>query len=184
MRFGEVEARGIALTPAGRDRYDALVAEVDRRLADDPGRSRAEVAPQVWGEGLPSTERELCLAGLGFFTFRVDADVAAGRATPEQGAALREPDVAGLVRTGVLHPEPIVYEDFLPRSAAGIFASNLTDGGTLDAEQGGAERDADWLADVLGRPVDVPEEIYARQAAASLRAAEQALGTRIGPTDR
>jgi uncharacterized glyoxalase superfamily metalloenzyme YdcJ len=184
VRFGEVEARGIALTPAGRDRFDALVAEVDRRLADDPGRSRAEVAPQVWSEGLPSTERDLCLAGLGFFTFRVDADVAAGRATPEQGAALREADVAALVRTGVLHPEPIVYEDFLPRSAAGIFASNLTDGGTVDAEQGGAERDADWLADVLGRPVDVPEEIYAGQAAASLRAAEQALGTRIGPTDR
>ena len=36
VRFGEVEARGIALTPAGRDRFDELVAAVDRRLADDP----------------------------------------------------------------------------------------------------------------------------------------------------
>ncbi|HVH93685.1 MAG TPA: VOC family protein, partial [Nocardioidaceae bacterium] len=34
VRFGEVEARGIALTPAGRDRYDELVATVDRRLAE------------------------------------------------------------------------------------------------------------------------------------------------------
>ena len=36
VRFGEVEARGIALTPAGRDRFDELVAAVDRRLAEDP----------------------------------------------------------------------------------------------------------------------------------------------------
>ena len=36
VRFGEVEARGIALTPAGRTRFDELVAAVDRRLADDP----------------------------------------------------------------------------------------------------------------------------------------------------
>ena len=34
VRFGEVEQRGIALTAAGRDRYDTMTAEVDRRLAD------------------------------------------------------------------------------------------------------------------------------------------------------
>ena len=175
VRFGEVEARGIAHTPAGRERFDELVAAVDQRLVDDPDLSRAEVAPQVWSEGLPDTERELCLAGLGFFTFRVD-DAGAGRPTPEQRAALERGDVAGLVRAGVLHPEPIVYEDFLPRSAAGIFASNLTDGGTVDADQGGAERDAGWMADVLGTPVNVPEEIYAEEASASLRAADQDLG--------
>ena len=36
VRFGEVEARGIALTPSGRDRFDELVAAVDRRLAENP----------------------------------------------------------------------------------------------------------------------------------------------------
>ena len=51
----------------------------------------------------------------------------------------------------------------------------------MDAEQGGAERDAGWMADVMGMPVAVPEEIYARQASASLRAAEQLLGV---PQDR
>lgn len=180
VRFGEVEARGIALTPAGRDRFDELVAAVDRRLAADPDLSRADVAPQVWREGLPSTERDLCLSGLGFFTFRVEPGVVAGRPAPEQGAALQRGEVAALVRTGVLHPEPIVYEDFLPRSAAGIFASNLTDSGTMDADQGGAERDADWMADVMGRTVSVPEEVYAEEASASLGAAEQVLGRRIG----
>jgi uncharacterized glyoxalase superfamily metalloenzyme YdcJ len=72
-----------------------------------------------------------------------------------------------------------VYEDFLPRSAAGIFASNLTDSGTMDADQGGAERDPDWMADVMGRTVSIPEQVYAEEASASLAAAEQVLGRRI-----
>ncbi len=181
VRFGEVEARGIALTPAGRDRFDELVARVDGRLAEDPRLARADVAAQVWNDGLPRTERELCLQGLGFFTFAVDDEVAAGRTSPEQRAALEQGRVTALVRTGVLHPEPIVYEDFLPRSAAGIFASNLSEPGSVAAVPGGAERDAGWMADVLGAAVSVPEEIYAREASASLRAAEVVLGRELSP---
>jgi hypothetical protein len=49
----------------------------------------------------------------------------------------------------------------------------------MDAYQGGAERDADWMAGVIGRAVHVPEEVYAEEAATSLAAAEQALGRRI-----
>ena len=180
VRFGEVEARGIALTPAGRERFDELVETVDRRLVEHPDRVRAEVAPEVWSQGLPSTERDLFLEGLGTFSFRVDHDVVAGQVSPEQSAALDRGEVSALVRAGVLHLEPIVYEDFLPRSAAGIFASNLGDGGTVDANQGGAERDAGWMADVMERPVNVPEEIYAGEASASLRAAERLLGRTIG----
>ena len=179
VRFGEVEARGVALTPAGRDRYDELVVTVDRRLAADPALRRADVAPGVWNRGLPTTELDLCLAGLAFFTFQVAPSVVAGRATPEQAAALEHGRADALVLSGVLQPEPIVYEDFLPRSAAGIFASNLTDGGSMDADQGGAERDADWMADVMGKAVNVPEELYAREAAASLGAAESVLGLKI-----
>ena len=182
VRFGEVEARGIALTPAGRDRFDELVTTVDRRMVDDPDLRRADVAQQVWREGLPATERDLCLAQLGFFTFVVDPGVAAGRPAPEQVTALERGSVDALVRTGVLHPEPIVYEDFLPRSAAGIFASNLTESRTMDADQGGAERDPDWMAGVMGRTVHGPEELYAKEASASLGAAEQILGRRISST--
>ena len=178
VRFGEVEARGIALTPAGRERFDELVAEVDRRLGQDPALVRADVAPGVWQEQLPGTERELCLEGLGFFTYRIDEDVSAGTRSPAQSAALDVGDPAALVRAGVLHPEPIVYEDFLPRSAAGIFASNLTDSGSRDEDQGGAERDVDWMSDVVGSAVNIPEEIYARESAVSLAATLAALGLR------
>ncbi|WP_229076301.1 VOC family protein [Actinoplanes sp. DH11] len=159
VRFGEVEARGIALTPAGREVYDALVASVDRQLAESPGSSRQEVAAAVWDAGMPHTERELARQGLAFFTFR-----AAGPG-PLSG------DVPTLLDEGRLIAEPIVYEDFLPRSAAGIFASNLTGAGEMDASQGGAPRDATWLAEAIGRPIRMPEEIYAEQQEQSLRSA-------------
>ncbi len=154
VRFGEVEARGIALTPAGRDLYDVMVAEADRRTAQ--GGDRDSVAAEVWREHLPATEVELCARGLGFFTFR------RGTAPIVEGAGPAE-----LVRSGAVVPEPIVYEDFLPRSAAGIFASNLTGTGAVDADQGGAERDLDWMSGVVGAEVSVPEEVYAAESAAS-----------------
>ena len=179
VRFGEVEARGVALTPAGRELYDELVARVDRRMAERPDLRRGDVAREVWSEGLPSTELELCLAGLANYTFRVDDAVASGTALPGQAEALESADLGSLVEAGALHPEPIVYEDFLPRSAAGIFASNLTDSGTMDAGQGGAPRDAGWLSDVIGRELRVPEEVYAGQVQSSIRDAEARLGRRI-----
>jgi uncharacterized glyoxalase superfamily metalloenzyme YdcJ len=157
VRFGEVEARGVALTTAGRDRYDAMLAETDRRLAAGGG-ARQDVAERVWRERLPATELGLLRAGLAFFTFERAA------AGPLHG----EP--AELVATGTLRATPIVYEDFLPRSAAGIFQSNLTDDGTRDDAAAGTRRDAGWLSDVLGRQVADPIELYAAQQAASLAA--------------
>src|SRR5699024_8442005 len=46
VRFGEVEQRGIALTPAGRELYDQMLAEVDRRKAET-GDTRMAVARAV-----------------------------------------------------------------------------------------------------------------------------------------
>src|SRR6478736_8793561 len=126
VRFGEVEARGIALTPAGRDLYDAAVATVDQR-AREGASDRDEIAVDVWRELMPSSERDLWQRGLGFFTYRARDDHPAA-APPES--------LTELVDGGWLEPEPIVYEDFLPRSAAGIFASNLADTGSVAAEQG------------------------------------------------
>jgi uncharacterized glyoxalase superfamily metalloenzyme YdcJ len=63
-----------------------------------------------------------------------------------------------------------VYEDFLPRSAAGIFQSNLTDEGTRDDGVAGTRRDAGWLSDVIGTEVADPYELYAAQRDASVAA--------------
>ncbi|MGY1683271.1 2-oxoadipate dioxygenase/decarboxylase [Geodermatophilus sp. SYSU D01176] len=168
VRFGEVEARGIALTPRGRDRYDRLVAEVDRRAAEASGRARQDVAAEVWAAELPDTEAELARQDLAFFTFSPAERAPDGTRPPA--------DLAGLLDGGWLAAEPIVYEDFLPRSAAGIFASNLSGRGELDAAEGGAPRDAGWLAEAIGRPVRTPEQLYAEQRAESLHRAAAALG--------
>ena len=174
VRFGEVEQRGVALTTKGRDLYGRMIAEVDARLAAAPaGTTRVDVARTVWQENLPDTERELALQGLAFFTFKVTGTAAAG-----DTATLRE-----LVEGGALQLEPIVYEDFLPRSAAGIFQSNLTDEGTRDDELHGTPCDIEKLSAVVGLPIADPTSLYQAQQDASLAAAAQQLRLRRITTD-
>ncbi|MEV7197265.1 VOC family protein [Streptomyces sp. NPDC093510] len=168
VRFGEVEARGIALTREGRALYDRLLGVVDERAAQRPAGERGDVARAVWSEHLPPTERELAVRGLGFFTYHA----VAGR--PADGS--RPPsDLAGLLDRGWLRAEPIVYEDFLPRSAAGIFQSNLSDTGSRDSGQEGSSYDADRLSGVMGRDVLDPFTLYERQRDRSLARIPRAL---------
>jgi len=165
VRFGEVEARGIALTQAGRDRYDALLAEIDRRVTDGAG-PRDEVSAQAWREGLPGTELGLLREGLGFFTYAPGP-----KSQPAEGTVPCDASPATLaaeVEAGRLTATPIVYEDFLPRSAAGIFQSNLTQTGTRNNGRAGSRRDAAWLSDVTGIELSDPFDLYAAQQRASL----------------
>jgi len=170
VRFGEVEQRGIALTTAGRDLYDRLTAEVDARRAAGDARTRVEVARDVWQEGLPRTEAELVLAGLACGEFRL---VEAARVPAGGGPT----SVAELVAAGAVAVDPVVYEDFLPRSAAGIFQSNLSGAGTKDEGAGGAEYDAERLSAILGRPVLDPVALATDQMQRSLDALSARLGT-------
>jgi uncharacterized glyoxalase superfamily metalloenzyme YdcJ len=146
VRFGEVEARGIAVTPAGRDLVDPLPADA-----------------AAWSAAVPATERELARAGLAWFTATPDPDA------PDQSRAGARPrgDRDALVDEGWVRLEPVVYEDFLPRSAAGIFRSNLSEDGTADSSAAGVERDVEWLSGALGRAVHDPMALYASQVEAS-----------------
>ena len=148
VRFGEVEARGIALTRRGRAIYE-----------------------QQGVAGLPATEAGLAAERLAVFTLIAVPDRPRdGRLPPSR------PDLAALLADGWLRAEPVVYEDFLPRSAAGIFRSNLTSDGSRDADQPGADLDADWLAGVLQRPLFDPDHLYATHAATAERTALAVLG--------
>ena len=154
VRFGEVEARGIALTPAGRDLVDPLPAD-----------------PRAWASAVPGSERELARAGLAWFTARPAsgaADRTAGGQTPPVGRD-------ALVEQGWVELEPVVYEDFLPRSAAGIFRSNLAADGSSDGSREGVVRDRDWLAGVLHADVHDPMDLCAAEVEASWATARAAL---------
>lgn len=169
VRFGEVEARGIALTRKGRSLYDRLLGLIDERAADRPGTDRSELARTVWEEYMPGSERELAEQGLAHFTYQVSTD------RPRDGR--RPPaDVTDLVEQGWVQATPIVYEDFLPRSAAGIFQSNLSGEGSRDNEQRGADYDAAWLSGALGRDVLDPYALYERQQHRSLADVARELG--------
>ncbi|WP_313479177.1 VOC family protein [Microbacterium sp.] len=165
VRFGEVEARGIALTQSGRDHYDTMVGEVDSRQAAT-GRPRPEVAREVWGELCAPTERELLERDHGFFNFTA----------VKTGSSGAPADLLALIDGGWLVAEPIVYEDFLPRSAAGIFASNLSGDGSVDESQDIAARDLPWMAEKIGVAVNDPYALYTSERQASFEAAVSALG--------
>jgi uncharacterized glyoxalase superfamily metalloenzyme YdcJ len=164
VRFGEVEARGIALTPIGRNHYDSMMRLTDDRQAQT-GRPRAEVAREVWSENCPANDRELILADHAYFTFHAERVA---------GAVPR--DLAGLLDGGWLRAEPIVYEDFLPRSAAGIFASNLSGDGAVDTSKGESVRDAAWMSEQIGVEVLDSVDIYAAERHESLVSAIAELG--------
>ncbi len=154
VRFGEVEARGVALTPSGRDRYDAT------GVAD-----------------LPLTARGLAVDDLAYYTVEPVIDRPRdGRRPPADS------DLAGLADDGWVTLQPVVYEDFLPRSAAGIFRSNLPRDDASDRTQEAAPRDADWLARALDRPVHDLFELYAAQRAASWDRAVRTLGIVTAPS--
>jgi uncharacterized glyoxalase superfamily metalloenzyme YdcJ len=53
VRFGEVEARGVALTPLGRERYDAAMA--------------ARVPAAVWADHFPATDEDMAASGLAYY---------------------------------------------------------------------------------------------------------------------
>ncbi len=167
VRFGEVEARGVALTPEGRQRYDDLLAATDAELAETPGASYQQLAEPRFAAELPDDQRGLARAGLAYHSYR------AARPVADTGGAARSVDA--LLAGGHLDVSPIVYEDFLPKSAAGIFQSNLTSEGTRhDADA--THQDAASLAEAMQREVLDPYALYAAQQQASLHAALAQLG--------
>ncbi|MFC8126298.1 2-oxoadipate dioxygenase/decarboxylase family protein [Streptomyces sp. NPDC057302] len=169
VRFGEVEARGVALTPAGRALYDRLLTLVDEEAARRPAADRTALARTLWAAHVPATERELAARELAYFTYRTVPD------RPRNGTQ-PPTTIAELERRGWVRAEPVVYEDFLPRSAAGIFQSNLSGEGSRDTEQEGAAYDSDWLSGAIEREVLDPFVLYGDQQSLSIAQVGRELG--------
>lgn len=109
-RFGEIEQRGVALTPKGRALYDT------------------------------------CLASKDFTAF------------PDDHTALKDKGLAYYDTSGA----PLIYEDFLPVSAAGIFKSNLREADTTQAVAASGNQTAFEIA--LGREVLNMFDLYEASA--------------------
>ena len=124
-RFGEIEQRGIALTPKGRALYDVLLNETRARVtpaADGSNAVEYAAALADMFRAFPDDWNAIRKAGLGYFAYSLTAKGSAAKG--------RKLDLETTIAEGLVQFDPLVYEDFLPVSAAGIFQSNLGDEAT------------------------------------------------------
>ncbi|RVU84392.1 VOC family protein [Leucothrix sargassi] len=118
-RFGEIEERGVALTPKGRALYDELLAKTRAEItpnADGSNAAEYQVKLESTFAAFPDDWRAMHDQGLAYFRYKA-VDAISADMSLEQ-----------LLDTGSIEISPIIYEDFLPVSAAGIFQSNLGGG--------------------------------------------------------
>lgn len=167
-RFGEIEQRGVALTREGRKRYDSLL-ETARELPTAPDNATHQQRLSDIFEALPDDLKTLRQERLAYFRYHLGETgrerLAAGDVAPA--------DIDRLVAQGWVKATPMIYEDFLPVSAAGIFQSNLGDA-RHQAYASHSNQSAFELA--LGRPVLDEFELYAERQEASLSRVRQQLG--------
>ncbi len=170
-RFGEIEQRGVALTAKGRALYDRLLASVRGEVQVGAGGAKAgdydsELAERF--HELPDSWAALRAEQLAFFHYS---------ATPQGVAAAVDgalpDDAEALIEMGYLAFDPIVYEDFLPVSAAGIFQSNL---GTDQQQNYATRSNRSAFEEALGATVTDELDLYAERQARSLEAAIDLLG--------
>lgn len=151
-RFGEIEERFYATTPAGRKLYDECLAAADALREGEP--KLAANNPALYERRcaeafapFPKTLPELLDAGLVY-----------GRYEPSpsgimRAGTIRTADIGELVALGHVRAEGLRYEDFLPVSAAGIFASNLNQYGTASTAAERPIYTKAMLEAVLGKPI-------------------------------
>ena len=172
-RFGEIEQRFYATTPKGRALYDTCLAAVDALREQD------DAHPEGTGDFLamearyarpfapfPNTLPELLSAGLVY-----------GRYAPCPTRPPGKPptsDIRELVRLGFARVEGLRYEDFLPVSAAGIFASNLDQQGTAGDLR--TKHTQPMLEAIIGRPIIDIDADYAAIESQSITETLAALG--------
>ncbi|MCF4992802.1 DUF1338 family protein [Pseudomonas gessardii] len=169
-RFGEIEQRGVALTPKGRALYDQLLNAARDELGAFPNEANAQRYTDLMEQhfqAFPDNHRAMREQGLAFFRYGVtDKGRAAGKGAPQS--------LDALVEAGYVDIEPLVYEDFLPVSAAGIFQSNLGDAAqnhyTANANQAEFEQ-------ALGRQTLDELQLYADTQQRSIDTCLQALRT-------
>ena len=176
-RFGEIEQRFYATTPAGRKLYDECLAT---------GRNCPRAKPQLGQTRLRCLSKRIRavlrrlsqnVAGVlekklvyGRFTA-----TAAGLAACAAGS-IQTNDLNELIQLGYVHGDGLRYEDFLPVSAAGIFASNLGQYGTKSTASTKPAYSREMLEEILGRKIIEADDIYSQLQVESIRNTYEQLG--------
>lgn len=127
-RFGEIEQRGVALTPKGRALYDQLLSQARSQLGVTPNAENASQYYQILEsafEAFPDDYHAMHNEGLAYFYYQPVDSAADINNVSNLDTLDSKQAVNILIEQGAVRIEPIVYEDFLPVSAAGIFQSNL-----------------------------------------------------------
>ncbi|ORY29000.1 hypothetical protein BCR39DRAFT_183887 [Naematelia encephala] len=196
-RFGEIESRGCALTKkgnliclhpsnplhsvplvanqhVGHDLYLSLMAESQRTAPpNESNAAHQTLLHQIFTHRFPDTWTSLRQEGLAFFRYTL--------ITPPQPLS-NNTTLDELIDSGNIQAEPIVYEDFLPASAAGIFRSNLGQEQSehvqknIEAEEESTRKQFEIA---LGRPVEDFCDLYQAMESDSLQAVERTLGYRL-----
>ncbi|TWI52497.1 putative glyoxalase superfamily metalloenzyme YdcJ [Pseudomonas duriflava] len=173
-RFGEIEQRGVALTPKGRALYDTLLNAAREQLGVAPNEGNADSYMKKLSAcfaDLPDDYDALRTQGLAYFRYFAT----------EQGLAARKDvsrprELEALIKAGHIQYEPLVYEDFLPVSAAGIFQSNLGD--TAQAHYA-ATSSREQFQQALGATVLDELALYEQTQQRSLAACGKTLGITV-----
>ena len=168
-RFGEIEQRAVTLTPKGRKLYDLAL---ERAMGT---KDKLPIPVDQAFSIIPDDHDKLREMDLAYYTYHVT-----GKSLPKK----HPNDLKALVKAGYIEARPIRYEDFLPVSAAGIFASNLGTGEQGTAKLPGKEHEpspytrAEFVK-IMGFEILDAFTLYAAQQARSIEEAYKALNTRM-----
>jgi len=184
-RFGEIEQRFYACTTEGRKLYDDCLTRADAAREKDPSLPKKDFAAYEALYAAPFPPFPKTLTGL------LESELVYARYSPTakglaaKGSTLTT-NIHELVKLGHARAEGLRYEDFLPVSAAGIFASNLSQYGTKSTAAVKPDYPQSLLEDVMGKKVVEADKVYRGLWAASLLVtyAELGLLDRLPPAQR
>lgn len=131
---------------------------------DDNNKHQARLTKTF--EPFPDTWTALRRENLAYFTYSLSFS----SVTPRTNKTLEE-----LIMDGVVTTTPVVYEDFLPASAAGIFQSNLGEH-EQKTVQGGSKQEE--FEQALGRSVEDYFAMYEKMQEASIEEVIRLTGCR------
>lgn len=181
-RFGEIEQRFYACTPKGRKLYDECLAVADAAREADPKIVTRDFAAyeRLYAEPFkefPKTLPELVEQGLVYAKYLpTKAGLAMKGKLPARGGRDALEVVRDLVKTGHAQMEGLRYEDFLPVSAAGIFASNLNQYGTKSTAYQRPTYSQSQLEEIMGLKIIDTDAQYRELERASINETLAALG--------